>query len=138
MLKIRRDSSGLNSKNLVKLLPLSGPSTGDLIIVVPGTWSGHWNLPDSPLQVLLAKIKIDHKDRRIFLAPWFAVNNHDLRKRAAANLATLVSAELHEGETVSFVGHSHGGTLVAIERCKKSTRKRSTASKVVQLHAGKN
>lgn len=85
--------------------------TGDILILAHGNWGqddqGHFD----HLKMQLAN---RYQTHRIFIAEWPAQNNQRTRNDSAEELARQLKLLQQGGESVYLVGHSHGGSVVAM------------------------
>lgn len=85
--------------------------TGDILIIAHGNWGqdkkGHFDH-------LKLQLGNRYRTHRIFIAEWPAQNNQRTRNRSAEELARQLKLLLQGGQSVYLVGHSHGGSVVAM------------------------
>ena len=99
----------------VQLQPLKGlDGAAHLIVVVPGTWYNPLTVERGNLHEIVTAIWKAEPQAQIVLARWPGWNKQSARARSAEALASRIKSHVSDRAIrVSFVGHSHGGTVAA-------------------------
>lgn len=105
-----------NSKNIVSYgycyqnpVILVDPN-GKQAFFMHGTWSDE-NFMSSNV---MSRLKDQFKNKHSNLKAWSGTNSHAARVKASKEQFEFVKANRKEGESITLIGHSHGGNVAIL------------------------